>query len=198
MPDIFVASRKNKPRYFPLHLFSTFIESPKEIRFRGQHRQEKIVLLLRRHWVTNLGWLTLSFILFILPVFGIPFFNLTDLLPFSVPINFVLVGIAFWYLATFGYILLNFLFWFFNVNIVTSERIIDVDFIYLLYNEITSTIISKVEDVTYKRGGFLGALFDFGNVFVQTAGTEVNIEFLSVPRPATVVKVITSLLQETT
>lgn len=179
----------------PARLFATFIERPSDIHFKGQHSEEEIVLLLRRHWITNVGWLLISFILLILPIIGIPFVNIADLIPLNIPLRFILVGFAFWYLGTFGYIILNFLFWFYNVNIVTTERIIDVDFIYLLYNEISSTVISKIEDVTYNRGGLIRSIFDYGNVFVQTAGTIPNIEFLSVPKPAAVSRIITRLLQ---
>lgn len=196
MPDLFVSSRmRHHTRKVPARLFSTFVEHPTGVHFRGQHGGEEIVLLLRKHWVTNIPWILISFFLLTVPLFGIPFINITDLIPVQIPLNFILVGYLFWYLATFGYILLNFLFWFYNVNIVTTERIVDVDFIYLLYNEISSTVIEKVEDVTYKRAGLISSLFDFGNVFVQTAGTIPNIEFLSVPRPSAVSRIITGLLQ---
>lgn len=179
----------------PARMFSTFVEHPSGIRFRGQHAQEKILLFLRKHWITNTGWIVASFLLLIVPIFGLPFIDVVDFLPSEIPFGYIIVGFAFWYLITLGYILLNFLFWFYNVNIITTERIVDVDFIYLLYNEISSTVIGKVEDVTYKRAGLIGSLFDYGNVFVQTAGTIPNIEFLSVPHPSIVARIITDLLQ---
>lgn len=185
-------------RKTPARLFSTFVEHPAGIRFRGQHGGEEILLLLRRHFITNIPWILVSFLLLIIPLVGLPFIDVIDLIPVQISLSLVLVGYMFWYLGTFGYILLNFLFWFYNVNIVTSQRIVDVDFIYLLYNEISSTVIEKVEDVTYKRAGLFGSLFDFGNVFVQTAGTIPNIEFLHVPKPSIVAKIITALLQRRT
>ncbi len=50
-----------------------------------------------------------------------------------------------------------------------------------------------MEDVTAKSGGFFASIFNFGNVFVQTAGTEVNLEFHNIPRPAEVTRIINSL-----
>lgn len=195
MPDLFVIAKKHKKRR-PLltHLLTNFIEKPEDIRFNDQHDNEQILLILRRHWVTNLGWIFLSLILLIFPVFGLSLIDLVNFLPTTIPLGFVLVLLAFWYIGAFGFILLNFLFWFYNVGIVTNERIIDVDFIHLLYSEITATIISKIEDITDKRGGFSGVIFDYGNVFIQTAGTEANIEFMGVPKPATVVRIISELL----
>ncbi len=187
MPNI-----KNK---VSARFFSTFVENPLGIHFKGQHKEEEVILLLRKHFITNLGWILVSLLLLFIPLVGLPFIDIVDLIPLQVSLNFIVIGYLFWYLATFGYILLNFLFWFYNVNIITTERIVDVDFIYLLYNEISSTVIKKVEDVTYKRAGLISSLFDYGNVFVQTAGTEPNIEFLQVPKPSTVARIITGLLQ---
>jgi hypothetical protein len=85
--------------------------------------------------------------------------------------------------------------WYFNVYIVTNERIIDVDFFYLLYNKVSSTRIDRLQDVSYKLGGVVRAVFDFGDVFVQTAGSEPNFDFLSVPHPETVVRKIVELME---
>ena len=58
----------------------------------------------------------------------------------------------------------------------------------------TATTISKIEDVTSKVGGFFRSIFDYGNILVQTAGEEPNIEFLGVPHPSQIVKIINELM----
>lgn len=197
MPDIFVAPAKKKPtenKQISPSIFSTYIENPKKVRFRGQHQGEETLLFLRKHWITNVGWLIVGLFLFFLPVFGLPFIDLWDILPFTLPVSYFIIGFCFWYLALSGYILINFLFWFFNVSIVSERRIIDIDFVYLLYNEISSTVMSKIEDVTYKRSGFFSTLFNYGDVFIQTAGAEPNIEFLSISHPGKVAQLITQLM----
>lgn len=195
MPDIFSAAHKHKSSHRLLsHLFNNFIENPNNISFNDQHGTERILLVLRRHWVTNLGWIMISFIFLIFPVFGVSLIELINFLPTAIPTSFILAILVFWYVATFGFILLNFLFWFYNVGIITNERVIDVDFVHLLYSEVTATTIAKIEDITDKRGGLLGVLFDYGDVFVQTAGTEANIEFMGIPKPAIVVRIISQLL----
>ena len=40
----------------------------------------------------------------------------------------------------------------------------------------------------------MASLFNFGNVFVQTAGNELNIEFTNVPGSSDVVKIINSVI----
>ena len=55
-------------------------------------------------------------------------------------------------------------------------------------------MVSKIEDVTYKRSGFFGTMFNYGDVYIQTAGAEPNIEFLSIPKPGEVAQLITKLM----
>lgn len=149
---------------------------------------ETIILLLRAHPITQLGWflntLGLIVLLIVLNLFITFLFNPAQMLFINI------FGIAF----IFAYALFNFFVWYFNVGIVTNMRVIDVDTHSLTYKEVSEARINKVEDVTSKSGGFFASIFDYGNVFVQTAGAEVNIEFLNVPKPAEVVRIINELL----
>lgn len=77
----------------------------------------------------------------------------------------------------------GFLFWYFNVYIVTTKNIIDVDFHSVLFKNIDVAPLRNIEDVSSSMGGILQAVFHYGNVFIQTAGTSRNIDFISVPKP---------------
>ena len=93
-----------------------------------------------------------------------------------------------------SYIWFNFLNWYFNVGIITNKRVVDIDFFNILYKEITVAQLDKVQDVTIKSGGFIEAFFDYGTIFIQTAGTEANVEFSDTPMPSQVVNLINKLL----
>lgn len=208
MPDIFVAPKEEKQEKKPLiepkisptnqeqkgGSLAAFISYPDNVRFDTQSEEEEIILLLRKHWITNLFWLTTTLILIFFPPVVFPVLALRQILPTILP-NFGLVLLAFWYLITFGFALVNFISWYFNVYIVTNERIIDVDFYNLLYRKLSSARIARVQDVTYKLGGVVRSLFDFGDVFIQTAGTEANFEFEAVPQPESVVRKISDLME---
>ena len=174
---------------------SAFISYPDTVRFDTQASEETIILLLRKHWVTNISWLLLGLLLLFIPTSIFPimisrgFFSL-------IPTHFMVAFTLVWYLASCGYILLNFITWYFNVYIVTNERVIDVDFYQLLYKQLSSTRISRVQDLTYKLGGMVRAIFDYGDVFIQTAGTEENFEFEAVPHPGQVVRIIGELTEK--
>ncbi|OGK43419.1 hypothetical protein A3B40_01400 [Candidatus Roizmanbacteria bacterium RIFCSPLOWO2_01_FULL_37_16] len=157
-------------------------------RFETQHPNEQVILVLRAHPITLLPWIFNSLVLLIFLVF-INFLFLKFLTP-SQTIFANFFGLAF----IFAYIWFNFLSWFFNLGIITNERIIDIDFHAVIYKEVTETQLTKVEDVTAKSSGFFASIFNFGNVFVQTAGTEVNIEFINIPKPSEVTKIINELV----
>jgi len=157
-------------------------------RFESQRAREQVMLVLRAHPITQLPWIINSFFLLVI-LFGLNFiFNNFLTPPQIIYVNFFVIAI------TFAYIWFNFLRWFFNVGIITDERIIDIDFHGVIYKEVTETQLPKVEDVTAKSGGFFASVFNYGNIFIQTAGTELNIEFDNVPKPAEVTKIINNLI----
>lgn len=204
MPDIFVAPKeKTEPKAEPVEpateqrggSLSAFVLNPDNVRFETQSEDEQVILLLRKHWITNLPWLFVIGLLLLCPTLFFPIFARTGTLAF-LPAHYWLIMTIGWYLLTFSFALVNFIVWYFNVYIITNERVIDVDFYHLLYKKLSSTRISRIQDVTYNLGGVIRSLLDFGDVFIQTAGTETNFEFLAVPHPEMVVRKIGELIDQ--
>ncbi|HUS51874.1 MAG TPA: PH domain-containing protein [Candidatus Bathyarchaeia archaeon] len=211
MPDIYVAPKKvkdskalKKPKRkkqaseieevrktHTANPLAAYVASPPDIRFENQEAKEKIVLLLRRHWMTNLPWLLIAGLMIILPPFvrTFPFFTF-------LPDRFQLMALIIWYLLTIAFIFEQFLIWFFNVNIITDERIVDIDFYSLLYKEVSDCPIDRIQDVTYAMGGVTRTVFDFGNVLIQTAAEVTQFEFLAVPQPRRIAAVLRDLMIE--
>lgn len=169
--------------------FASYCYQPDNVRFETQDKGEKIILFLRKHPITNVPWVVIAMILLFVPPFILPVFPILSLLP----AQFQTVGIVAWYLVTTAFILENFFSWFFNVQIVTDERIVDIDFHNLIYREVSETKVDKIQDVTYKLGGVVRSLFNYGDIYIQTAGTVPNFEFLAVPRPEQVTRVLQEL-----
>ena len=162
---------------------------PKHITFETQDIQEEIILLLRRHFFTNLNWIFISLIMIAIPSLLV-YFPILDLLPAS----FQLFTLIIWYVLVLIYILENFLSWYFNVYIITDERLIDVDFYSLIYKRISEAKIDNIEDVTYSQGGFAQSILNYGTVTIQTAGEKPEFDFEYVPEPARVAKVLNLLM----
>ncbi len=172
----------------PLTAYATM---PCKISFSSQTKGEQIILLLRRHPVTQVKWVLITLVLLMIPIIfsGIPFITF-------LPTQFAIAAVMSWYLLVMGYALESFLTWFFNVCIITDERIVDVDFLSLLYHDVASAKLENIEDVTSVTGGTIRAVLDYGSVRIQTAGSETEFEFEDVPHPTQVTKLLNELLLE--
>lgn len=175
-----------------LAAFSAF---PKNIFFAGREEGEDILLLLRAHPITTLPWILVTLGLILTPIIIFPLFAAANILPF-VGVGSALIFTLLWYLATFTDAFINFLYWYFNVYIVTNERVVDLDWYSIIYRKVSSCQISKIQDVSTVQAGVFAGIFDFGNVVIQTAAEFPNFEFTAVPHPQLVAKKIQELMQE--
>jgi len=164
---------------------AAFVAKPDGVNFETQLSKEKIILLLRRHWITNLGWVLIASLMIFAPVFLTSF----PLISF-LPSRFQFIVILMWYLLVIAFVLERFLSWYFNVNIITDERIIDIDFYNLIYKEISDAEIEEIQDVTLTMGGVIRTIFNFGTILIQTAAEKTQFEFEDVPNPALVIQVL--------
>lgn len=176
--------------------FAAFSVHPQNLRFETQEDQEEIILLLRQHVVTMVPWIIIIAVMLFIPFWLPIIFNGLAIDISLVPIGFRVIAILLWYLILFGLAFQRFLYWYFNVYIVTNERAIDVDFLSLMYKQVSDAPIAKIQDVTYSMGGLFRAIFDYGDVTVQTAGELPNFDFLAVPHPDKVARVIGDLMQQ--
>lgn len=173
---------------------------PKEISFESQNGEEMILIMARKHIATNIGWILAVFVLSFVPLFWGEF-------PLIALVNSgVRFGIfSLWYLGLSLFAFQKSLLWFYNIYIVTDERIIDVDFFGLLYKNINVTQIRKVEDVNYSQIGLLSSIFNFGDVVIQTASEQLSDDlrkeqsaftFQAISRPDRVARVVMQLMEQ--
>lgn len=198
MPDIFVgqkyetvADRLSKEKRQSGHAFSAFCLLPSKVRFETQEAKEKIILLLRRHWFTQLKWIFTVIIMVFLPLV----LNRIPLLDFLSDKG-QLMAIIIWYLLVVAFVYEQFISWYFHVFIITDERVIDVNFYNLLYKEVSEAKIDNIEDVTYRQGGVIRALLNFGDINMQTAGEKREFAIEDVPLPGRVAKILNELKLE--
>ena len=64
-----------------------------------------------------------------------------------------------------------------------------------MYREVSETQFNKVEDVTSKSSGYIASLFNYGDIYIQTAGTNANLELVKVPKPVEVEDIINNLME---
>ncbi|MFH2118509.1 MAG: PH domain-containing protein [Candidatus Paceibacterota bacterium] len=171
--------------------FKSFLPKPQKIAFDAQTGDERIILVLRQHPITLLK----QAIAIILALF-LPLFSKTSFLADFLPNSYILGLNLSWYMLIFSYTLATFLIWFFSVFIITDERIIDVDFVSLLFKDVSSAKIDAIQDISSKTSGFLASVINYGTVYIQTAGEQREIEFENIPQPAKVAALLNELILE--
>lgn len=199
MPDIFVSEENKKTlSSHPIrhvHHLASFCHRPLGISFKNQEEDEEILLILRKHFITNVPWIffTLVFIV-LLPVLSAINSRFLFIDFSSIPSRFITVFVIFYYLIVFNYLFINFITWFYNITIVTNKRIVDIDFSDLVYHDVAATTLNLIEEIRYTQSGFLRTFFNYGDLFVQTAGENPNIEALAFPKPDEATKIIQNLI----
>ena len=217
MPDIFTkTTKKSAPADTPHHsskvkhpvtilsekpkvpgIFSAFSPLPMGATFENQEVDEAILLLLRKHFVTNLPWIIITSIGLLLPLFLIPFFR-SDIFSsiFFIPDNYIFVLTLLYYLVIMGYAFTQFATWFYQIGLITTLRIIDVDFNTLLSRNVAFAELEDIVDVEIVQAGVLQNFFNYGNVEIQTEGIKTNIEFVAIPKPNVVADTISDLIRQ--
>jgi hypothetical protein len=192
MTDVFVAPKQDKPR---INILSSFSQNPKGISFEGQKEKETIALFLRSHFIKNLSWILITFVLIFLPIIILTSLSNFGLNFLSTPIasRFVTVFSLLYCLLVFSYVFTSFLHWFYNVFIITSQRIVEIDYSDIVIHDTSAASLTHVREVDYAQSGFVPTYFNYGNLFVRTMGDEKNFEVFSIPKPKEAAHVLKNL-----
>lgn len=168
--------------------FSSFLVKPKVLKFTEQDDNEEIFLAIRPHWITNISWIFISIIMLFVPLF-FKYFSFLNFFPSQYQFGLV----VFWYLLTFIYAFEKFLSWYFDLFLITNQRVIDIEFNNLLNKHFAEADISMIQDVSSTVRGVLGTFFNYGHVLIQTASEINQITFENVPSPEKIIKLLKEL-----
>lgn len=146
------------------------------------HRGERVILVIRKHPLILVGALIpfaiLDYVPYLLPHLA-RFLELAgeggaipwvELLSFSNPWVAFFVGVywLFVWMGAFGVLTNHFL----DQWIITTERVVDIDQKDFWRREVSSVLLTHVQDVETEISGLFHTLFGFGTVSVESAGAE--------------------------
>lgn len=137
----------------------------------------------------------MSAFLLILPVIFANFsqvFTFWDI--FSADLKLVLLLV--WYFVAAFFAFEHFLLWYYNAFLITDERVLDLDFYGFFHMESSEARLEQIQDVSHTQGGLAQLIFNYGNVYVQTASELGKIEILGVANPAKVHKILIDLKEK--
>jgi hypothetical protein len=173
------------------------MHKPNQILFPGQQPNETIHLIFRQHWIV-LFQKIIVWGFFLLAYLAIDYFSLTYLLEFIDPAFLPLIEVAklgflmFIVLGLFIVLILYYL----TIHIVTNERIVDIDQAGVMHHTISELHLDQIQDVTAEVHGLPENLFDYGDVYIQTAGETQRFMFNKIPNPTKVTKLILDLYEQ--
>lgn len=161
--------------------------------FPSQKSQEKVFLLLRRHWFTYFGFVFVAFIMSI-PILALIIFWINRPDYFSSELgSAVIIAVFSYILFALGVMLYGFIDYYLDVYIVTNERIVDVEQNGFFKRKISELHLHQIQDVSAKVEGIFPTMLHYGNILIQTAGERENFVFQSIPNPYRVSKLIADL-----
>lgn len=140
---------------------------------------EKILMVLHRHWIVIFGKFSLGVFLLLVPFFILPIVSsfggaFAAMFLFAEFLSVIYLMIV---------VLLVLIFWmdyYLDVWIITSERIIDIEQNGLFNRKISEFTLDKVQDITVKVPNMLATFLKYGDVIIQTAG-ETSFEIKQIP-----------------
>ncbi len=133
--------------------------SQQSLDFEGQHEDEELLFVFRRHIIAmRKGFyaLLIPFVITSIP----PLLWQDKLELFLLPIGGLLLG-----LMLFSY---YYLMWRFTYYMVTTQRIRQVTQKGFFGTDVVELSLAKIQNISYNIPGFFGEIFKFGTIVIQT------------------------------
>jgi hypothetical protein len=174
------------------------------------YENEKLVAVLRRHWLTILNSIIVFFILIIFFIVGL--FYSYDKIPKSANVSnipnisasnglpikdlgqkaLVVLGTVY-ILSVLGYAYIVWFDYYLDIFVITDKRIMRVEQAVLFSQRVSETSFQHVQDVSSQVKGVIGTLLNVGTIFIETAGERENFSFTYMRDPSAITATILEL-----
>jgi len=142
-----------------------------KLEFSGQHADEKVLFVFRRHIIAMRKGFCGLLIAFC--VGSVPFLIWSSNVSLLwVSLGGLILGLLFFFYQWIG--------WYFSVFIVTNERIRQLTQNSIFGHSVIDLSLAKVQNISYRIPGFTGEIFNFGTIVLQTIVGDMIIN--KVPR----------------
>ena len=144
-------------------------------RFRDLRQDERIIKVIHRSW----------------------FYLFQQFFLGKIDKSIVLFAQNFFLLAIWLYGFMLWIDYFFDIWIITSERIINIEQKGMFARKASELRFQKIQDITTEVSGFMPTIFNYGDVRIQTAGENEEFIFRTIPDPYNIKNIIMSLQKQT-
>ncbi len=164
--------------------------------FPGQQPNEKICEITRPHWIVLAGQIAV-WLIFVAIFLGYDSYLVQEFAVLRTPQAIKIAGVvkSLYLMYLLAGLFSIWILYYLSFQIITDSRIVDMDQRSLLFHAMTEINLAQIEDVTAEIKGLFGNLFNYGTVYVQTAGTTQKFEFENVPDPNRIAKLLLDLYE---
>jgi hypothetical protein len=163
--------------------------------FKEVGKDENIIKVLHRNWFDILQQFFIIFIMILALAGG--FFLLPVLFPDVVQeqnsYNLFIFMESTFFLFLWIYAFFIWVDYYFDVWIITNERIINIEQKSLFVRSVSELKFERIQDVTVEVKGVIPTVINYGNVFVQTAGEKERFVFRHISNPYAIKDLIMSM-----
>jgi len=166
--------------------------------FFQQKPNEKIVFSLRRNWFTFFKVAAFHVFLALIPLVLYSIFkeDFTKLFKGALLGPVIKLGVSIYYLSIWLFFFVNFVDYYLDIWIVTTERIVNIEQKGLFARTVSELKLYSIQDVTSEIQGIIPTLLHFGNVYVQTAAETERFVFKNIADPPIIAKRIIDLSEK--
>lgn len=165
--------------------------------FKDLHSGEQILLVVHRNWFylfQQFFMVIIISIFFIAGSFFLPLFFPDYLEGNSQSIILFMQSFIMLIIWIYGFMI--WIDYYFDVWIITSERVINIEQKGLFNRGVSELIYAKIQDVSTEVMGFLPTIINYGDVKIQTASEDKEFLFRTVSDPYRIKDIIMNLQKQ--
>jgi uncharacterized membrane protein YdbT with pleckstrin-like domain len=165
-------------------------------KFINQASYEKIIYFLRADVIILIKQIILFIFLLALPFLADYFLQTSfpEIFENTTVFPLIVLLASVYFLTVWLVFFLAFIDYYLDFWIVTNDRIINVSQ-HFFSRTISELDLYKIQDITVEIKGFLPTMFDYGKVYIQTAGARGRFVFDDIPNPREVARKIMELAE---
>ena len=163
------------------------------------HREpnEKIVFFLRRHPFVLARTMMAYFLLGIVPIVAYFFIKneWLHLIENEIMLVFLRLLVITFYLYWWLFLYYSWLDYFLDIWIVTNRRVLNIEQKGMFNRIMAEHKLFRIQDVMSEQKGILPTFLDYGEIHIQTAGSEKLVIFEQVPHPHKIARETIKLIE---
>lgn len=159
---------------------------------------EKVIKVIHRDFFILFKSALLFILLMIIPlaIFVVLILGQAGIMNNELFLPLATLSASAYYLFVWLLLFFNFIDYYLDTWIITTERIIDIEQNGFFSRTISEQRIANVQDITSEVKGLLPTLFKFGYLYIQTAGEVERFIFKDVPDPDGLRDLIIKLVED--